>query len=146
MGRIMGGVHVKRTIHKDPPSLRWILFNVLNYYQGCTAARFGSAERAHLVAHPRQIYYFLAVELTNLSLKQIAASLGKNCHSGVWHGHRNVIRQLEHGIQEVELDVRTLQALIEYQASVYGLPKVGSYHGKWILSRGLPRVALETAA
>jgi len=146
MGRIKGGVHITRTVHKDPPSLRWIQFNVLNYFQGCTAKRFCSSERAHLVAHPRQIYYFLAVELTNLSMTQIAASLGKKCHSSVWHGHQNVIRQLENGIQPVTLDVMTLQALIEYKASVYGMPKNGAYRGHWILTRGAPRYLGEAAA
>lgn len=75
-----------------------------------------STSRVREIARPRQVFMYLAREMTVLSLPQIAKSLGGMDHTTVLHGIRNIER-LMRTIPELERDVRMSRQLAIHIAS-----------------------------
>lgn len=85
---------------------------VANYFK-LTDSRLLSSERTKEVAYPRQIAMFLAKEMTNRSLPDIARSFGKKDHTTVLHAVRKIdaLRQTNTQLNEdIDLLRRMIQA------------------------------------
>ena len=85
-------------------------------YFGLGRGEFNSLSRERRIARPRQIFMFLARELTIRSLPEIGKSLGGMDHTTILHGVRN-IKALQRTIPEVARDVRGVRELSYFIAS-----------------------------
>ena len=85
-------------------SINSIMKAVSKYY-GIAKDELSSKKRTNDVAFPRQVCMYLATELTNLSLSQIASNLGKKDHSTVIHARKKLevmIKEDEKVKREIE--------------------------------------------
>ena len=87
-------------------SIENIQKTVADYYKIKTSDMH-SKKRSRIVARPRQVAMYLAKELTQLSLPEIAANFGGRDHTTILHGCRQITK-LKDTLPELNHDVNVL--------------------------------------
>lgn len=82
--------------HKQPPKpdIQNII-DIISKHYGVSTEELRSKKRIRKIAHPRQIGFYLARQLTDASFPQIGIAFGGKDHSTVMHGVKRVAESLK---------------------------------------------------
>lgn len=86
------------------PSLHDIIVATASYY-GISPHMLYSGKRERKISHPRQVAYYLARKLTNMSYPAISSKIGGRDHTTVLYGERMVIDRLQKPLEHPGLDI-----------------------------------------